>query len=64
MEAAAMEAMDMQAVATAVATEAMAMIPGYMAGGVLLWIADTTGPEAVAMDITVLATRVKMEQLS
>jgi hypothetical protein len=68
MEAAAMEAMDMEAVAMAVAmavvTEAMAMIPDYMVGGVLLWITDTTGPEAVAMDIMVLAMRVKMEQLS
>jgi hypothetical protein len=68
MEAAAMEAMDMEAVAMAVVTavvmEAMAMIPGYMVGGVLLWITDTTGPEAVAMDIMVLAMRVKMEQLS
>jgi hypothetical protein len=64
MEAASMEAMDMEAVAMAVAMEAMAMILGYMVGGVLLWITDTTGPEAVAMDIMVLAMRVRMEQLS
>jgi hypothetical protein len=62
MEAAAMGAMDMEAVATALATETMAMILGYMVGGVLLWITDTTGPEAVATDIMVLVMRVKMEQ--
>jgi hypothetical protein len=59
-----MGAMDMEAVATALAMGATAMIPGYMVGGVLLWITDTTGPEAVVMDIMVLAMRVKMEQLS
>jgi hypothetical protein len=65
MEAMATEAVAMEALATeAMAMEALATIPGYMVGGVFLWIPDTTGPEAVATDIMVLAMRVRMEQLS